>query len=187
MENEEGQVATQTEEATVVQPTADEIADWQAKAGVSSQNFERAKKAEEENKRLKLELEALQGQSVVLDDGDLSHKVAELEKQIVADKESRTLASIYDKFPVLADKKDEFESFRVDYPLEKLETAAKIFLTENDLLEKPRRKSLEKPGSGQRVIHDSGKTTAEDAAKLRTNNHKAYMKALRENKLQIAD
>src|SRR5689334_12027033 len=92
-------------------PTAEEIADWKAKAAVSSQNFERLKKAEEEKARLAEELEALKAQSgVVLDDTDVLAKVAKLEETVKKSEEGRKLNEVFEKYPVIADKREEFDS-----------------------------------------------------------------------------
>lgn len=186
MEPEVEQAVAHTEEQPA-SPSADEIADWQKKAAVSSQNFERAKRAELEAKELRAQLEALQGQSVTFEDTDILAKVAALEAQINQDKEQKLLDEVYKEFSVIGDKKAEFEEFRKEYPSANIKSIAKLFLVENDLIEAPKRKQLEKPGGGQRVVHDSGKMTADDVKKLRMDSPKKYFKMLKEGKIQIAD
>lgn len=183
------QPEVQEEEA---QPTSEEIADWKRKAEVSSQNFERAKKAEEEKKALAAkvaELEALQNTDLeFLDPNDpVQKRLKEVDAKLAQLEEREQLADVHSKYPALKDKREEFDAYRQDYPLTKLEVVAKLFLTENGLLDEPtKRKGLEKAGGGQRTTPQAGKFTAEDAKRLRETNFKEYMKLVRAGKLQIA-
>jgi hypothetical protein len=91
------------------------------------------------------------------------------------------------KYPILRDKLSEFEQYKQEYQGVKLESVAKLFLSENDLLgDSPKRKGLEKAGGGQRVAPSEGKFTAEDAKRLRETNYKEYLKQVRSGKLQIS-
>jgi hypothetical protein len=169
--------------------TLEEIEDIKKRAEVSSQNFERLKKAEEEKARLIAENETLKAQSgyTFQDDTDVLAKVAKLEETILKAEIERKLTEVFEKYPVLADKKVEFDSYRTQFPTDNFDTVAKLFLAEYDLLPAPKRKGLEKPGGGQRTIPESGKMTSDDAKKLRQNNPRQYMKMVKEGKIQIAD
>lgn len=191
------EVVTQTEEPheeTEETLTAEQIADLKAKASVSSQNFERAKLAETEKKTLAAKIETLEAQlaSSVDEFTDPNEKVltqlADLNAKFSQLEEEKQMATILQKYPALKDKSVEFDTYRLEYPASKLETVAKLFLAENDLLtEAPKRKGLEKAGGGQRVTPPTGKMTADDAKRLRENNYSEYMKRVRAGTMEISD
>lgn len=185
MENELEQIPdAQTEEQETL--TAEEIADLKKKADVSSQNFERAKKAEADKKELQEKVALLESTSYTNDDPAVVSKLAELDAKLNRIEEDKQMDSTFAKYPVLADKRAEFEEFRKEYPGTKMENVAKIFLAEKDLLETPtRRKGLEKGGT-QRVAPESGKMTADDVKRLRTTNGREYLKLVREGKINLA-
>lgn len=178
------------EEQAEVELTAQEIADLQKAAEVSSQNFERAKKAEqarkaleEENALLKSQLETDQFSEP---DNIIQKQIKELSDKFSAIEQEKQLEALCSQYPALKDKRSEFDSYRTDYPGGKLEAIAKLFLAENNLLEEPvKRKGLEKAGGGQRVAPQQGKYSAEDVKRLRETNFKQYMKLVRSGKLQL--
>ena len=192
MIEETEEVVTQTEEPQETEPveetlTPEQIADLKRKADVSSQNFERAKKAEEAKKALEEEVERLKLQTEPYEDTDVSQKLNELTTKINKIEEEKQMESIFAKYPAIKDKLSEFEQYKLDYPGVKLESTAKLFLADNDLLtEAPKRKGLEKAGGGQRVAPSSGKMTSEDAQRLRTTNYKEYVKKVKDGPLQIS-
>ncbi len=196
MENAEiEEVATHEEEQPEEPLTAEQIAELKSKADVSSQNFERAKKAEADKKALADKITLLEQQlasSNIDEFADPNEAVltqlADLNAKFSALEEEKQLNSVLGKYPVLADKRTEFDTFRMEYPSTKLESVAKLFLSENDLLaETPKRKGLERAGGGQRTAPATGKMTSEDVKRLRENNYPEYMKRLKDGTLQISD
>lgn len=187
-------VATHEEEQQEETLTAEQIAELKSKADVSSQNFERAKKAEADKKTLADKIAQLENQLASADDvfadpnDAVLTQLAELNAKFSALEEEKQLGLVLQKYPVIADKRAEFDTYRMEYPASKLETVAKLFLAENDLLtETPKRKGLEKAGGGQRVAPSTGKMTSEDVKRLRENNYPEYMKRIKAGTLQISD
>lgn len=172
--------------------TAEQIADLKAKANVSSQNFERAKKAEEEKKLLQSKIQELESQLIPADDFSdpndvVQTKLAELNAKLNKMEEDKQMESLTAKYPVLTDKLAEFELYRQEYPTAKLESVAKLFLSENDLLnDTPKRKGLEKAGGGQRTAPSNGQMTSDDVKRLRETNFKEYKALLKSGKLKIS-
>jgi len=90
-------------------------------------------------------------------------------------------------YPVLKDKWAEFENYR-SLPENKgmnIKTAAKAFLTDNGILEQPR-KGLEPNTGGPRVTPSTG-MTSDQVADLRKNNFKEYQKKLAAGEITITD
>lgn len=191
LEQDDAQTEVIEEVIEPVELTAEEIADLQRAADVSSQNFERAKKAEKEKKELQdrlAQMEALQTEYVDPDDA-VMQKLHELDSKLSSIELDKKLSTLETTYPVLKDKQSEFEAFREDPENAgmKLETAAKAFLVENDLVEgAPKRKGLEKAGGGQRVPPSNGKHSAEDVKRLRETNYKEYMKLIKSGTLQLS-
>lgn len=166
-------------------PTAEEVTlaraeldDLKHKAEVSSQNFERAKKAE---LRVK-ELEELQVETPFEpDDNDISSLKAEL-----ADIKNRQQKSeVLESYPKLKELWSDFEEFRSnsDNKGMNMRTAAKAFLVEKELLE-PQRKGLEKPTGGPRVPLSSG-MSVEDVKHLRETDFKKYLEMTQKGLIKI--
>ena len=184
MENELEVLPPQPEVETAL--TAEEIADLKEKAGVSSQNYERLKKAEADKKELQDRIALLESTTYTGDDADVNAKLAELNAKVNRIEEDKQVDSALAKFPILADKKAEFDEFRKEYPGTKIENVAKIFLAENDLLEEPaKRKGLERGGT-RKVAPETGKMSADDVKRLRTENGREYLKLVREGKINLA-
>jgi hypothetical protein len=149
------------------------------------QLYERAKKAEQKAKELE---EQLAGQSTVSDpyeDEDLRSKVNELSQKLATIEEKSHLDALVTQYPVLQEKFAEFDEYRTTNPGMSIQTAAKAYLAEHDLLgQTPKRKGLEKAGGGQRTP-PTGKMTTDDAKRLRENNYTEYKKLLMAGKIQF--
>lgn len=133
------------------------------------------KQAEVEAAEAEARLNSLSSSEPEVDTSDLESRLEKLEKQ-----------SIYTIYPNLADKQDEFEAFAEENPHYPLDAAAKIFMAENDMFEKPRRKGLERPTSGPKTPPKKG-YTMEEIKDLRENNHRKYIDLLREGKITFDD
>ena len=170
-----------TAPAPIVGLSEAEIADLKHKAEVSSQNFERAKKAELALKEKEQELELLINQSTQTE--AVSDEGRALKSEINSIKEQLAKRDVLDANPVLKDKWKEFEEFRMD-PDNKgmnLKTAAKAFLTETGLLE-VRRQGLEQKTGGDRTPMKTG-MTPEEAEELRSKNWKLYQEKLQKGEI----
>lgn len=193
LEGLDTQSEDQEEEAPEAELTKEEIADLKKKAEVSSQNFERLKKAEADKKILleeKAQLEAqLASSTNDFEDPNASvlTQLATLNQKFNQLEEDKQMDALLVQYPALKDKRSEFDAYRAEYPATKLEPIAKLFLAENELLtETPKRRGLEKAGGGQRTVNPSGKMSAEDVKRLRETNWKKYTQMLREGKIQIS-
>ena len=147
-----------------------ELDDIKHKAEVSSQNFERLKKAEQDNAELEQALEALKDNDVPSED----ERVKKLETELKDVQGELAKSKVLDKYPVLKDLQGELDAFRAD-PENKgmnLQTAAKAFLTEKGLLE-PTRKGVEKGSGGPRQALSTGMSDS-DIKNLRETNYKKY-------------
>ena len=166
--------------------TLEEIAELKKRASQSSQNYERAKKAEEEKKALEQRLsEAQLAQDSFMTEDEVSKKLRELDSKFSRIEEKTRLDATLQKYPSIADKLDEFNEYRAEYPADKMEMAAKLFLAEKDLLdETPKRKGLEKAIGGRRVTPPAT-TSNDDVKRLRENNYREYLKQLRSGKLNV--
>lgn len=184
MEIEEEVVVPQPEEQQA--PTEAEIADWKQKASVSSQNFERAKKAEAEKADLQKKLEEAQlAQDSFVSDDDTAKKLRELDEKFSKLEEEKRIESIKASYPAIADKMDEFNEYRSAYPSDKLDSVAKLFMVERDLLgDAPKRKGLEKAVGGKRTPPNENQTT-DDVKRLRETNYREYVKQIKAGKIQV--
>jgi len=98
--------------------------------------------------------------------------------------EEKALEKLFVQYPALKENLDKFNEFRLaEHPKAKIESAAKIFLAENGLLE-GRRVGLENPTGGVRTPLKTG-MTAEDVSNLRKNNWKKYQEMLSKGLIQI--
>lgn len=104
----------------------------------------------------------------------------------IEQKESRR--EVESEFPVLRERKEEFDAFLEDEENKRLSVkkAAKLFLVEQNLLaaEPPERKGLEKPQGGGQAPPES-KMTPEEQLKLMQTDFKTYEKLLRAGKIQV--
>lgn len=88
--------------------------------------------------------------------------------------------------PQLKDKQAEFEEFRLNPENAgmSLQTAAKAFIVEKDLIEKPvQRKGLEPATGGGRTVPQQG-MTPEEIDRLRVENYREYAKRIRNGTLK---
>ena len=127
----------------------------------------------------------LDNEEIFSDEGKvLQEKISSLNDKILIIEEEKNLEKLFNQYPLLRDKADEFKEFRqLEHPKAKLESVAKLYLAEWGLLE-PTRKGLEKPTGGTREPFSSG-MTAEDVANLRKNNFKEYQRLIKEGKLKF--
>lgn len=137
---------------------------------------EREKRRVETETRIKVEqeLQALKSVSpdALSDEGQL------LQKEIGNLKEAIELKDLNTKYPVLLDKATEFQEFRQSYLTISLDKVAKLFLSENDLLEQPKpRKGLESSRGGERIAPKQG-LSSEEIENLRNNNYRLYKQKL---------
>lgn len=162
--------------------SSEEIADLRHKAEVSSQNFERAKKAEQRAKELEESLALLDTNPSYTGDED----VGKLKSEIAEIKGKFAKSEVIEAHPVLKEIWNDFESFHAqeDNKGMSIKTAAKAFLTEKGLLD-PVRKGLEKPTGGPRVPFTSG-MSAEEAKKLRETDYKKYTEMLRKGQINVS-
>lgn len=174
------EVTPQVIEVGKIEVAEDEFNDLKHRAEVSSQNFERAKKAELELKEFK-ELQDNQTLSVYDDEPvkKLEEKVSELNQKVAK-------AELIEKYPVLKDIWNDFETFQneEDNRGMNLRTSAKAFLTEKGLLD-PVRKGLEKPTGGSKEPFSSG-MKVEEVKKLRETNFKKYSDMLKKGQIKFS-
>ena len=98
--------------------------------------------------------------------------------------DEKSLEKLCAQYPVLKENLDKFNEFRqAEHPRAKIESAAKIYLAENGLLES-RRVGLENPTGGTRAPVNTG-MTADDVANLRKNNWKKYQDMLSKGLIKI--
>jgi hypothetical protein len=90
----------------------------------------------------------------------LQNKIEEQNKKIAMMIEEQNKERLFNKYPVLLDKEDEFNDFKLQYPGVPTDKVAKLFLSERNLLEnKPPRKGLERPTSGPKSQREEVLTT----------------------------
>ncbi len=171
-----------------VQLTQAELDDLKHKAEVSSQNFERAKKAEERVKILESQntnIEAPSDTEVFSDEGKaLQGKISTVEQQMAELREERDLERLYNQYPLLKEKSSDFIEYRkAEHPRAKLESVAKLFLVENGLLE-TKRVGLENHTGGDRSPMTSGMTT-EQVRDLRDKNPRKYREMLKSGQVKF--
>lgn len=171
------------ESVTLTKAEADEL---KHRAEVSSQNFERAKKAEADLKALKEAGLSAPSQEFYSDEGKmLASRLESIEQENARLRGERELDQVKAKFPALSDKMAEFETFKQEYPNFKVENVAKLFLVENGLLGgEPERKGLEKPTGGPRTSQPVGMTLA-DIDSLRDTNYRLYKEKLLSGEIKV--
>lgn len=175
--------------AEVIAPNADvieipkaEYDDIKHRADVSSQNFERLKKAEEDLAEARAQLQ----NNFVPSDPD-NERVTKLEATVSDLKTQLSKSEVIELHPMLKEMWSDLESFRAD-PENKgmnLRTAAKAFLVEKGLLD-PQRKGLERSTGGGNVPVKTG-MNAEDVKKLRETNFKKYSEMVRKGQIEVSE
>lgn len=159
-----------------IELSEEEYADLAHRAEVSSQNFERAKKAEARAKEL-------EDQSYVPSGND--EELNQVRSEVSEIKQRLQRAELIESNPELKEVWSDFEKFRQD-PDNKgmnMKTAAKAFMVEKGLMSTPR-KGLERSGGGDRAPIQTG-MTREDVEKLRTNDYKKYKEMLMKDQIKI--
>ena len=175
IENDNSEIVEEVPE--VIDPEDDILAK-------NRQLYERAKKAEAKAKELEDQLSNTVSDPYA-DEDDLKAKVNELSQKLSKMEENSQLEALYTQHPVLKEKLAEFDEYRQANPGMSMQTSAKAYLAEHDLLgQEPKRKGLEKAGGGQRTP-PTGKMSVEDAKRLRENNYGEYKKQLMAGKIQF--
>lgn len=152
--------------------------------------LESLQKERDKRRDLEKELETFKAQQqteeVVSDEGKvLLKKIADLETKLSSDEKQKMWQNIQEKYPTLKDKTAEFAQYQSENSGMSVETAAKAFLVENDLLETPKpRKGLERTSGGGRVAPKEGIDMAaiED---LRINNYRKYSDMVRKGQIKF--
>lgn len=146
----------------------------------------------EKRRKLEIELESIKNTSAFSEEEVFSEEGKALKKQIdslqfqLKERDEReSLNAVYAKYPLLRDKASEFNELRKQYPLVEIESIAKLFISENGLLE-PKRKGLERPTGGDRNPAPSG-MSASDVENLRKNSPKKYRDMLKKGQIKIAE
>lgn len=187
--------APQTEVEQTTESTSDLLAQREAEIAALKQKEVELQK-QKEHWREKYDRDIVKAQPVVddqdvfSDEGKLIQKkfkeeTAALAERLKAFERRDERREAEDMFPVLRDKKSDFDEFLEDEENKRLsiKKAAKLFLAENNLLDQaPERKGLEKPtGGGQKI--PSTTPSEEDIEYLRKNDYRKYEKLLREGKI----
>lgn len=171
VEENKGEVIVEETPGKVEIPQS-ELDELKKKAEVSSQNFERAKKAEDKVKTL----ESLENNEVSSDYDD--EKVEQLQSELSEIKDKLSKKDLLSLYPQLEELWDDFETYRGDEENTgmKLEIAAKAFLIEKGLLG-AKRKGLEKATGGKKI--PSSGMSIEDIENIRKNDGKKYREMLK--------
>jgi len=184
---EKSEVVVENKEEIVVEETPEkveiskaELDELKKNADVSSQNFERAKKAETENKTLREELQGNESSSENEDEevSGLKTRLSDVESELGQSK-------LVKKYPQLEESWDDFDKYREDPENKgmKLETAAKAFLVDKGLLE-TKRKGLEKVTGGNKAPQTSG-MSVEDVENLRKTDGKKYREMVKKGQIKF--
>ena len=147
---------------------------------------ERKKRKDIEAERDALKSAPPEDSEVYSDEGRvLSKEISTLNEKLRLMERKDARREAESEFPVLRDKKEEFEAFLEDDENKRLsiKKAAKLFLAEKGLLtqDPPERKGLEKPTSGQNPSEPG--LTDEQKETIRKTNYREYEKLLRQGKI----
>lgn len=161
-----------------------ELNDLRHRADVSSQNFERAKKAEEKVDELTSEITRLQEQ---VPSEFRDERVGALQSQLAEIQQERSVAKVQEKYPQLKEVWSDFETFRADEENKgmNLVTAAKAFLAEKGLMDSSKRPGLERPTGGDRTPIASG-MTPEQVKSLRETDYRKYSEMVRKGQIKLS-
>lgn len=156
----------------------EEIADLKHRAEVSSQNYERAKKAE-------ARLKELETNNVLLEEGSGDEEAVKIKAELKDIKSKLAKTELLESHPILKESWGDFEKFREDEDNKgmNLKTAAKAFMAEKGLLE-PTRKGLEKPTGGSKTP-PSTNMTSEEVKNLRETNYRKYVDMLKKGQIKV--
>lgn len=143
------------------------------------------KEAEEEAERLK-NLAPSENSDVFSDEGRaLKGEISVLNQKLSDIERKEARREVENEFPVIKDKKDEFNEFLEDEENKRLsiKKAAKLFLAEKGLLnpETPERKGLETPTSGGKKPEPG--LSDEEKENIRKTDYRKYEQLIREGKI----
>jgi hypothetical protein len=156
-----------------------ELEDIRHRAEVSSQNYERAKKAE-------ARIRELETNNVLLEEeGPANGETVRLRGEIGEIKAKLAKTEVLEAHPELKDKWNDFEKFREsdDNKGMNMKTAAKAFLVEKGLLD-PQRKGLERTTGGSKAPQSIG-MTSEEVKKLRESDFRKYRDMLIKGQIKV--
>lgn len=178
--NEEEVITPQTTEETVTEPVPLPGEKTESALLLESLQKERAKR-----KELEAEL-ALKNTAPVGYSSDeaiaLKAEIDRVSGELASSNREKQLSQIQATYPALKDKAPEFEQFLEENPGIKLDTAAKAFLVEKDLIQTQPRKGLEKDIGGGRTPVKVG-MTSEEKDELRVTNYREYVKRIKNGTL----
>ncbi len=105
----------------------------------------------------------------------LKQKISSLEDELEMEK-------LMAKFPQIQGLKDDFESYKQDFPRHKLENVAKLFLQEQGIFEQTTevRQGLESATKGPKSTETSDSFSPEEIDRLRTQQPRLFIKMIRE-------
>lgn len=174
-ESEETETTEEQDEQITLSKS--ELEELRKKADVSSQNFERAKKAESRLKELETLDDSLSGDEEV--------EVSSLKRELSEIRQSVEKRDVLDTYPQLKSVWSEFEQFRADDENSgmNLRTAAKAFVVEKGLSDTEKRKGLEKTTGGNKAPGKTG-MSQEEIADLRLNHGKRYREMLKNGQIK---
>lgn len=113
----------------------------------------------------------------------LQQKIDEQNKKIALLLEEQSQERLFNKYPILLDKEDEFNDFKLQYPGVPTDKVAKLFLSENNLVEtKPARKGLERPTSGPKAQREET-ITGQDVDRFMKGDEKKLQKMIMSGQL----
>lgn len=172
-----------TEEVTEVKPQPGEKTD-------SALLLQSLKEEREKRRQLEAELatERTKVQSseqvAFSDEGKSILKVVDSVKaELEGTKKELAMKDLVLANPALKDKRQEFEDYLLSNPGMRLETAAKAFIVENDLVEAPfTRKGLEKASGGGRTQPQTG-MSPDETDNLRVSNYREYARRIKNGTL----
>ena len=178
-------------------PTTEEVTEVVVPPGTKTDSallLQSLKEEREEKRALKARMAEMEAEltakqtpetEVFSDEGRvLQNQILELNKKLSYREEQEVMAGIQSKHPQIKDKFSEFEQYRLDNPGMKIETQAKAFLVENDLLETPKiRQGLEKSSGGGRIPTTTG-ITQEEIDKIRLNNPRKFRDMIKSGQIK---
>lgn len=167
--------------------TPEELKELESKAHVSSQNFERAKKAEDKVKELQEQIATLQAkpkESSTKENGK-EEEIAALRAEIADIRANNQKQEVFAKYPQLKDVWNEFEEFQGEPENAGMPilTAAKAFVVEKELTT-PRREGFERDGGGSHEAASTEELTWKEAENLRKTNYRAYREAIKNGRVK---
>ena len=148
---------------------------------------ERTKRKEAEEKLVNLSTPTEDSDEIYSDEGKFLRKeINALNDKIRVNERKEARREVESEFPILKERRDDFEGFLEDEENKRLSIrkAAKLFLAESNLLapEPPVREGLEKPSGGGQSAPEP-KFSTEEIQHLMKNDWKQYEKLLRAGKI----